>query len=280
MAEHSKIHRSKRIRRVSDQVISLGHSARLSWASVRGSFRSPPNNLVIFVIGTGRSGTTWMGQILNSHPEIVVSVERQPIFDWVTEMALYPASRSVLLPKVLRRYRAERLLAAPRHYADKSHPNIWLVEELTENIPEALFIGMFRGAHATVASMLKHREVLSWVENWKRFPLPNWFLGITDRNQHLYDDLPLAAKCALRWRAHRDRLYALKESEGDRLMILNYEALQDAPQASLESLRLFLSMEKPFPLPNIRHTSRDRWQQELSAQDIAAIDDVITGRCP
>ena len=37
----------------------------------------------VFVIGSGRSGTHWVGYILEAHPDIHVTIETKPVFDWV-----------------------------------------------------------------------------------------------------------------------------------------------------------------------------------------------------
>jgi hypothetical protein len=136
----------------------------------------------IFVIGTGRSGTHWLGQILQAHPDIHVTVEAPPIFAWSTAMALDPRQSPVLLPQLIRQYEIEHAAVAPRHYADKSHPNIWHAEDLAARLPDAVFLGIQRNPFATVASMLEHAGVLAWHERWREFPVPNRFLGITLEN--------------------------------------------------------------------------------------------------
>ena len=246
---------------------------------------SPPRAapLKIFVVGTGRSGTHWLGHILQSHPDIHVTVEAPPIFAWATEMALDPRKQPLLMPQLVRQYELEHAAVAPRHYADKSHPNIWHAEQLAERLPDAVFLGTQRNPYATVASMLKHKGVLGWHDRWREFPVPNRFLGITDENAAAYDALPPAAKCALRWRSHADRMEELRAVLGERLHVVRYEDLILEPESAVARITAFLRLAVPIPHPAIKAESLDRWREELSAEaqrHVAAFTGVAAESCP
>ncbi len=130
----------------------------------------------IFVLGTGKSGTHWLGNILNSSSEIKVNIEKKPIFVWVTQSALNKNKRRIFLPMIILYYNI-----IPFFYkinlADKSHPNLWLVDFLYKYVPNSYFIGIIRNPYATVSSMLLHEGVMKWIYNWKKYPIPNEFLG-------------------------------------------------------------------------------------------------------
>ena len=70
-------------------------------------------------------------------------------------MALGVGDVDELMPGVIQWYKRQRIAAKPKHYADKSHPNIWLIEHLVRAFPDALFVGTQRQPYATVASMLR-----------------------------------------------------------------------------------------------------------------------------
>jgi hypothetical protein len=230
----------------------------------RGSAQREVTGHKIFVIGSGRSGTHWVGYILEGHPDIHVTIEKPPIFDWVTDIALDASKKEKLFPKLTRLYQKEHAAVSPKHYADKSHPNIWIAEDLAEAFPEARFVGIQRNPYATVASMLKHTGVLTWHKRWKEFPIPNRFLGITNENRAAYGDMPLAAKCALRWKVHKERLERLRETMGPTLLVLKYEDVILEPETQLDALNRFLALPSPIPRPNIKSESLDRWKTELS----------------
>ncbi len=60
-----------------------------------------PATRPIFVIGTGRSGTHWLGYSLGNHPEIRATIEVQPMFGLSTRMALNPALEMQLFEKLI-----------------------------------------------------------------------------------------------------------------------------------------------------------------------------------
>ena len=227
---------------------------------------------MVFVLGTGRSGTHWIGNILDSHADFRVTVEKRSLFNLVTTMALDPSTKRSLFPKLVRRYRVQHARVAPKHYGDKSHPNIWLADELAEVFPNARFVGIQRNVYATVASMLKHRGALKWQEGWRKFPIPNAFLGITDENAAHYEALPVAAKCALRWLAHEQQMDCLRNMLGESLIVLSYEDVIQDTERQLEKLTQFLCLTSPFPIPAIKIKSLDKWRTELDEEAIAAID--------
>lgn len=74
----------------------------------------------------GDPAAHWIAHTLASHAEIRATIEVKPAFDWVSRMALNPATRKRLFPRLVRYYRYQQFMAVPCHYMDKSHPNIWL----------------------------------------------------------------------------------------------------------------------------------------------------------
>jgi len=230
----------------------------------------------IFVLGTGRSGTTWVGHILNTHPDIVATVEKSEIFTLVTTMAINPASRDRLFPQLVSYYQNEHASVYPRLYADKSHPNIWIADRLASVFPKALFLGIRRNVYATVASMIKHPGVMDWIYNWKNFPVPSEFLGTTKENIGEYRDLSIIGKCTMRWLSHTRQLEKLQMELGDRFLLVPYERLQSETNDMLLQVSLFLGLRSPMPVPKVKHESLERWKNELNKQDMSDIEDVIT----
>lgn len=246
-------------------------------AGLKRLINGAPKSRKIFVLGTGRSGTHWLGYILGAHPDIHATIEKPPIFPWVTRMALDPSTRAALMPKLLRRYDQEHVLVAPRHYADKSHPTIWIAEDLAAAFPTARFIGIVRDPYGTVASMLRHEGVMRWIHRWREFPVPNRFLGITEAVAPTYESMHIAGRCALRWRAHHERMTELRPRLGDRMLVLSYEALQTETASELDRIARFLDLGTPIPTPEIKRQSLDQWRDQLDAESLAAIDDVCRG---
>jgi len=229
----------------------------------------------IFVIGTGRSGTHWLGRTLKNHPEIRATFEAKPMFRWSTQMALDPGTEDRLLGRLIFAYRCQLFLSAPRHYLAKSHPNIWIAEHLKRAFPRALFLAIERNPFATVASMLRHRGVAGWHHRWRDFPVPNRFLGITTELAQRYDELPLPARCAHRWLAHHERLEKLQPILGDDLLRVQYEELARRPAETMRRVQSFLKLQTPIALPDVQADSLEKWRQQLTPNQVSQIAGVV-----
>lgn len=229
----------------------------------------------VFIIGTGRSGTHWLADTLKTHPELSVTYEVHPRFDWSTSMGLNPRLRDGLLPRLIRNYRLARRWAHPRRLVDKSHPNLWILEELRTAFRDARFLGIQRGVHATVASMIRCAPVNAWHARWREFPVPNLFLGIPQEMAPHYEGLSNPEKCTLRWLSHRDQLRRLNRNPGDHLLVVDYENLMDHVEATLAQIGSFLKLGSPLQVPVIKTESRTRWKEFLTPTDVARIDALI-----
>lgn len=229
----------------------------------------------VFILGCGRSGTHLLAHTLSAHPSVRASIEAEPMFGLSTAMAMNAGLESVAFAQLVRHYLDDMRCSRRPLYVDKSHPNIWLAEKLREAFPDARFIGIERNVYATVASMMKHRGVSAWHHRWKEFPVPNRFLGITAELAAVYDDLPMASRCALRWRAHKLRMSQLERVLAGSIAVLSYEQLVTDPGAAARRLGSFLELEEPIPVPAIDRAASSRWTTELSQADRAGIRDVV-----
>lgn len=232
-------------------------------------------NKPIFVVGSGRSGTHWLAYSLSSHPQIFATIEKQPMFDLSTRIALHPQLESRLYERLAWLYRIMLLRAAPRHYLDKSHPNIWIAERLHATFPNAQFIGIERNPYATVASMIKHKAVSSRHKRWVEFPMPNRFLGITEQTVKTYQQMPMVARCALSWLAHHDQMNAIQSKLGDALTVISYEVFAHDTAGVIKKLRQFLGLQHTIALPPVERTALKKWKTQLSNEDIRQIHAIV-----
>jgi len=229
----------------------------------------------VFIIGYGRSGTHWLSRTLNAQQEIRATIEIQPIFSWVTEMALNPFLQRKLFWRLILRYRVQMILSTPKRYLDKSHPNIWLVEKLLRAFPNAQFVGIERNPYATVASAIKHRGGEKIRKRWRSLPIPNDFLGIDDSLINTYDGLSLAKKYSLSWLSHHNRMDRLRTSLNHSLKVINYESFSLQTEKILIELAKFLGLSSPIPIPQVKAHSLDKWQNQLSTRQILDIEEIV-----
>ncbi len=238
----------------------------------------------IFVVGTGRSGTNWMGEILATHPDIVSFLEPRPVFDLVTSVAVGEQSRATAFPRIFAEY--DRLFTAsePFHCADKTHTALWIVDALSAHYPEARFVAMNREVEATVASMMKHAGVRRWCEQWERYPTPNPFLGIVESSRSWYEQSSTLERCVARWSSHHEEICRLQGRLGDRMLQVEYESLVVRPEEQLPRLQHFIGLKKQFPPTRPRHQSLHKWKAHFSLEDLerirAAVEYLDSKRAP
>lgn len=217
---------------------------------------SSPGNHLLFVIGNGRTGTNWIGDILLSHPSVMGSNEMQPEFGLTVELAVSPSEKTewnTLFHELIAVYtkrEAEVVASRKKYFSDKSHPAIWFAGSLQKAFPKAHFIGINRCLYPTVASCLKHRDVQQWFQKFNSSK-DNRFLGISSSNFMRYHSLPIHVKCAIRWVAHQRQFetLGLEEFDKSRFHALNYTDLQKRYDQELSVLQDFLSLPSPFSKP-------------------------------
>lgn len=230
---------------------------------------------MLFVLGTGRSGTCWVGDILAQHPEITGYVEPQPLFSWITLAAIQADAEEILLPQIFNEYGNLWDKAWPTHLSDKSHPAIWIAEKLAARFPNSYFIGVMREPAPTIASMLLHPGVRRWCEEWQKYPVPNRFLGISEDNVDWYRQASLVERCALRWLAHQRELERLEGVLGDRFKLVRYEELVTDTNSVLQSLQNFIGLEHGFADPSPRIETLTKWHSQLTSHDLERIQSVV-----
>jgi hypothetical protein len=221
----------------------------------------------IFVIGSGRSGTHWLGHALDRHPDIQVLFEEPPIFQWIVEMARFPEREAKLFDRLVDRYRSYHALIAPAHLADKSHPNIWLAEKLAQAFPEARFLAIRRKLFGTVASMLKHKGTRRRAENWDRDPKPDRLLGVDRNFIDTYRMMSVEARCAVRVIAHSREIDRLRQTLGETLCVIEYEKLHHQTKVEAARMTELLNLCPAIELPLPQSLSMAKWKHELSESE-------------
>lgn len=229
----------------------------------------------VFIIGTGRSGTHLLAEILARVSSLHVLVEKQPLFRWSSSMAMDHRLEPSLFPRWVRRFRLEQFSAAPRTVIDKCHTNMWLVERLVESFPTAVFLATRRSPHATIASMLRHGGFVFSPHRWQSLPVPNRFLGIAEDTAEEYGRLSQPEQLALRWISNEKRREVVRQTLGDRLLEVDYELLVREPIGTVRSVCEFLHVDQPPALPAIKPDTLGKWLHHLEADQVAAVDAML-----
>ena len=227
----------------------------------------------VLIVGTGRSGTHWIAYILKEHPKIKATIERDPGFKWVKQMAVDPSTKKTLYKKLVYYYWWNHIKSVPRHYVDKSHPALWVIDELINTFNDLLVLGVERNPYATIASMLQHKGVKKWFGQWKKYPLPNKFLGITKKDVDKYESYSIVKKCAKRWKSHHEKMKTIK-NKYDNVCVINHEELVYETSEVTKRMRDFIGLESQLRVSNIDYRTIDKWKKELTHKDIKEIYDV------
>jgi hypothetical protein len=230
--------------------------------------------MLIFVLGTGRSGTHWIAHILDSHPAIRTTIEHPPIFDLATQAALHPRRRAEILPALRALYRDEERRSRPQHHADKSHPVIWYADTVADWFFDARFVAIERSPYGTVASMLRHGGILWWQHDWERYGFPNPFLGVDASNVDDYARASPARRAAWRWLSHHRQLERLRAELAGRLLVLDYETMVADHRERTSRLWGFLDLTDAEDGPGPDRTSLDAWRDQLTHDEVVAIEQV------
>jgi hypothetical protein len=234
--------------------------------------------MLLLVVGTGRTGSCWLGHILQSHPAITCTVEDSVTFPLARRMALYPSRSPECMGRLVAIYRdrVRKHAEQGQHYADKAHPLLWRWRDLWRAFPGGVwFLSARRNCEDVVRSMLHNGAIRSQTDSgWRKLELPNRFAGI--RRQEDYERRSLAGRCALRWAAHEaeaDRL----EAECPNVIRVQYEQLRADPAGVLASIRQRLRLRAEFPPVD---PQPPREYPPLTDQQRAEIDSAVSSFAP
>lgn len=232
---------------------------------------------IIFISGTGRSGTHLIGRTISSHPEVSGRIEVASTFGLITKIAttqdFRPAWRMAILKKVLKLRLRKVLKGTDQIILEKSHPSLWLVDFLIREF-DCKFIFVYRELEPTVSSMLEHHGVLSW---YKSLPLdrPNRFLGITPANAAGFAKLSLEEQCALRWQSHYREIFRLHEKYPEHTLPIQYDAFLVDPEPLLARIAEFIGIANTFEAEQFKTDSLDKWKQKLDDAQLARMRGVV-----
>lgn len=254
---------------------------------------------LIALWGPPRSGTTWLGQIFDSHPD--VAYRYQPLFSYrfkgtvshdsppaTVHQFLYDLTTSeddFICQKTKRTEGVVPVFAkhTPCQLVFKEVRYLHLASHFLATVPTSRAIAILRHPCATINSWLKtpreFRPEWDWRKEWrqaqsKNLGRPEEYFGFE------------------RWQWAARHFLALAESYPDRFTLIRYEDLVqsprpvvanlfarsglDLPQQTIEFLHA--SQEREYEHPDSvfrRPDVKDRWQRELPAE----VSETILAEC-
>lgn len=257
-------------------------------------------NLVVIKValhGVPRSGTTWVGEILNSSPYTVYCF--QPLFSYVLKSYLTPTSSveeiDAFFARLLtiedeficqRSKRASGILPRfgklePTHVIYKEVRYINILPNLMERAKDVLLIGLIRNPLSVVNSWLRapkeFRADLGWdaLEEWRCAPKknlgrPEEFNGFEKWKEaaHLFHDLARQYPCRVRILRYSDVISAPLAVTKSLFEAISLSFTSDVERFLEDSC----SITNPDPYSVYRQQQRDdKWKQELDPGIVASI---------
>lgn len=272
---------------------------------------SPLDIAPVFVVGSARSGTVFVGQVLKRHPRIHCTIEHPRPFRLATRLAMAPPADPAAAvdeirlayqvawsrrpavcwrcapdcrdPAGRRRFALRSCTAGAQieRYADKSHQHVLNVDLVDAAYPAARYLHVVRDGRDVVTSMLRHPGVLSWfteehIHEGSAWP-HRWFGVESAAHYREWSGWPLERKCALRWASWvRAGRAAGARVGADRWLDVRYEELTAAPVEVGRRVFSFAGVAPHDPaVAAARRDSVGGWQEKLTPSQHANIADVV-----
>ena len=257
---------------------------------------------IIAIAGVPRSGTSWLGQIVESSPD--VAYRYQPLFSYAFKDAvnedsskaeyekffagIYQSSDGFLLQTDMReahQYPRFQKLESPSRLAFKEVRYLYLLPKMLYHFANLKLLGIVRHPCGVMNS---------WLQNPKEFPpgsdrATEWRFGAC-KNQGRPENFFGYYK----WKEAAHLFLDLAEKHPERVLIVKYEALVDDPPgvtASLfefldlrwsEQTRAFLAQSNAIHEENAyavfkNRAVKARWRTELDPAIVQEIHDDLAG---
>lgn len=214
----------------------------------------------VFLVGSARSGTTLLSNVLDAGvgidnfgepPETFQSRFGLSVFDRrFLGLTSIDAIREELLESRL------PLLNEGRIYVEKWPGNAFLVRELHSVFPNARFVHIVRDGRAVADSAFRR-----YGGEWLTGSL-NIFTNLAMNREGFDSTLPMMARGGLRWRLQVEAaIEAFDALPPESAYTLRYEDLQKSPEQTVEALFRFVGARYDAErVPEIRISERRPWE--------------------
>jgi glycosyltransferase involved in cell wall biosynthesis len=230
-----------------DWYLNRGRARRVGRRPLRsrvaGRVREP-----VFVVGSPRSGTTFLGECLGAMP--VISYHHEPVATKAAaafvELGVWHEERASRFFRKVYRCLLRLRLDGGLRYVDKTPRNVFLMPFLSRAFPDARFIHIVRDG----------RDVaLSWSERpWFRDDAPKGYepggyrygprpaMWVEPDRIEEFLQTTTAHRCAWGWRRFVEAGLAGSEALGDAVLQVRYERLMADPDGEGERILDFLGI--------------------------------------
>jgi sulfotransferase family protein len=241
---------------------------------LRRGRRARPEERLVFVVGSPRSGTTFLGGALGSLPGFVDLGEVQPHKAAIAELVSLP--EAVAAARIRRGLERLRRLALVRHLrgVEQTPETSYVLPAALRAYPQARVVHIVRDGRDVVCSLLEQGWLStgrqgeddaglgfgSYVRFWVEPERAAEFLEASD-----------ATRAAWAWRRYVDSA----RSAPERTYELRYEHLVADPASAASQLALFLGVDTDLlaeALSAAHDRSAGRWRDDLAPEQLADVE--------
>lgn len=238
----------------------------------------------IFIIGTARSGTTLLVDLIGTHPEILNWSEANNVWDptghptppgtapvWVDPYAYNERwwhhtqehGRITMIPAT---FAVAQTLQFKPYFVNKSPYNTFRIPRIMQMFPSARFIHIVRHGLAVVSSHLN--KASNFVAE-----MPHTFAG----DDTLYDFETTALCFARLWRLSLEEVEQqdaqLQLTERGLIHHLTYEDLCANTTATLAAVQQFIGLKQPIPITQEIDNRNDKWRGSFAPELVGKLVD-------
>jgi hypothetical protein len=251
-----------------------GTAARVLRRRGRGVRARPVPPAPVFVVGSPRSGTTFLGDALGAQPGLVDLGEVRPLRAGLPEL--------VLLPEADAAARIRRILQLVRRLSLSTHLRV--VEQMPETafvlgaalraFPDARAVHLVRDGRDVACSLLEAGWLGTTIVGTDDIGKP-WGpharFWVEDERRSDFERASEATRAAWTWR----RYVTAARAVPGRTLELRYEELAADPPAAASRLASFLDLDAgPLTesLAGAHGRSVGRWRRELTPEQLADVE--------
>jgi len=246
------------------RVLARGRKPRLGSADER----------LVLVVGSPRSGTTFLAGALGAHPGVVDLGEVKPIKASIAELASLPEGEAgARFRRTLERVRRLGLSAHLRG-VEQTPETVFVLRAVLAAYPQARAIHLIRDGRDVACSLLEKR----WLGNTQGGDDVGQALGghsrfwVEAERRREFEGATEALRAAWAWRRHVTAGLAVTD---ERVLELRYETLAtnsaEASRVLAEHLSLDAELLAP-PLAEVHTQSVGRWRRDLDAGQVSDVE--------
>jgi Sulfotransferase family len=263
----------------------------------------------IFILGTPRSGTTWLGAIMKQHPNIHLLHEINNVWMWgnanKSDDTLTKANLNPKIEKYIRQKFISHLEKDPRkRICDKTPRNCLRIRAIQAIFPDAKIIMLLRDGRAVINSTkkeLKKPKGVPWKEIFRRLknfsileigvilprlesrfkrimgiPLEYWGTRPPGWEKWI-GKFPNHVILAKQWAATIDIAVSEgRELSSENYLEINYEELVVSPAQEIQKIAEFVELDNPqsmidYAITTAKPSKTDKWKDNFDAE---VLDDI------